>query len=338
MSKAVVRNRNYTLDFIKLIASYFVVFIHISFSGLFGELVEDIARFAVPMFFMISGFFAYGNDNAKLKAKAINIFKLYLFSAVIYHIRDIIWLIKDEGVAEGVSQYIARVTDINNILGAVFLNDVITSTQIWYLLALLYVYFLQMLLNKIKMSDKGMFIIATVLLCVHIFLREGLLIFGFSIPSEYIRNFLLTGYPFFGLGMMVRKHSLSICNMPTIYSVIMLVAGIALTLLSHYLIGTSELYIGSVIIAVALIALALRYPDIKIAHKMHPLTQTSTYIYVFHILVYNVVNMIVPYVLNISTDSLWYINLMPVCICVLTTAFSYMYIKLKSTFLRKNVA
>ena len=50
--------RNTTLELMKLLASYAVVFIHVLFYGRFGIIVDAIARFAVPFFFLVSGFFS----------------------------------------------------------------------------------------------------------------------------------------------------------------------------------------------------------------------------------------------------------------------------------------
>ena len=41
--------RNYSLDALKLVASFFVVFIHVSFGGAFGEVIKVLAGFAVPI-------------------------------------------------------------------------------------------------------------------------------------------------------------------------------------------------------------------------------------------------------------------------------------------------
>ena len=54
------KEKNMTLELIKLFAAYMVVFIHVMFQGEFGVLVDALARFAVPLFFWVSGFFSYG--------------------------------------------------------------------------------------------------------------------------------------------------------------------------------------------------------------------------------------------------------------------------------------
>ena len=46
-----IAQKNHTLELLKLFASYMVVFIHVSFTGKFGTMVDALARFAVPFFF-----------------------------------------------------------------------------------------------------------------------------------------------------------------------------------------------------------------------------------------------------------------------------------------------
>lgn len=75
-------DRNVTLDVMKLVASYFVIFIHNKFYGEFGLVVDSIARFAVPLFFISSGYFCFNNPLPKIKAKAIRIAKMFLWATV----------------------------------------------------------------------------------------------------------------------------------------------------------------------------------------------------------------------------------------------------------------
>ena len=72
--------RNVPLDLLKLISAYMIIFIHITFPGEFGKIIDCIARFGVPIFFMCSGYFCYNNDYIKIKKKIIHILWLLCFS------------------------------------------------------------------------------------------------------------------------------------------------------------------------------------------------------------------------------------------------------------------
>lgn len=48
---------NNCLDFFKGIACLLIILVHVPFPGFFGEIIGALSRFAVPFFFMISGYF-----------------------------------------------------------------------------------------------------------------------------------------------------------------------------------------------------------------------------------------------------------------------------------------
>ena len=69
-----VKKYNYCLDFIKGIACIFVVFFHCSFPGIMGMSIAAVGRFAVPFFFMVSGYFCFSpivNNSSNLQGGLI---------------------------------------------------------------------------------------------------------------------------------------------------------------------------------------------------------------------------------------------------------------------------
>ena len=52
--------RNRTFDLFKWAAALFVLLLHVPFPGDVGGTVRMFARWAVPFFFMVSGYFTYG--------------------------------------------------------------------------------------------------------------------------------------------------------------------------------------------------------------------------------------------------------------------------------------
>ena len=57
------KNRNPMLDFIKGIACICVVFIHVTFPDRFGLILKNICGYAVPLFFVIAGYYAGGGTR-----------------------------------------------------------------------------------------------------------------------------------------------------------------------------------------------------------------------------------------------------------------------------------
>lgn len=57
--------RNRTLDMVKAISAYAVVLLHVHFPGNAGIIANVLARFAVPVFFMVSGYFCFRGDDTE---------------------------------------------------------------------------------------------------------------------------------------------------------------------------------------------------------------------------------------------------------------------------------
>ena len=72
--------RNESLEWLKLMASFFVVFIHVKFPEPAGSLATALARFAVPLFFAVSGYFSFGTKPGKLGKRLFHVGKLYLLA------------------------------------------------------------------------------------------------------------------------------------------------------------------------------------------------------------------------------------------------------------------
>ena len=74
--------RNRTFDLFKWAAALFVLLLHVPFPGDVGGTVRMFARWAVPFFFMVSGYFTYGavqREDAGRLVRACGDFCAFLF-------------------------------------------------------------------------------------------------------------------------------------------------------------------------------------------------------------------------------------------------------------------
>ena len=141
--------RNKCLDGMKAIAACMVIFIHIDLPGQTGIFIEALSRFAVPFFFMISGYFCYYNGkdaSDRIPGKIFHIVKLMIFAMVFYFI----WEISKRLVTgENLYRWIREVTDRQNIMKLLLYNS--TSPlrgHLWFLPALIYCYMLDYLIER----------------------------------------------------------------------------------------------------------------------------------------------------------------------------------------------
>lgn len=108
-----MKTKNDCLNVWKGIAAFAVVLIHCTLPGVPGEIIKGIARFAVPLFFLISGYFAYGREDAVLRRREIHILRLYVGAVAVYYLwaRDPVFSVPADLRADGSRAFSGRRQD-----------------------------------------------------------------------------------------------------------------------------------------------------------------------------------------------------------------------------------
>lgn len=316
------QNRNTTLDILRLIASYCVVFIHVRFYGNIGNAVDALARFAVPLFLVISGFYGYKSAPEKIKSRIMSILALLGMAVVAYTAFDVLFLLIKQDY-QGITQYFSQCVNFRNLRNLLVLNDPIHTEHLWYLFAIVYVYIIINLVTAFRLPEKLFFAICVILLLLHLLAAEGLALLHIVITREYVRNFAFMGLPFFGMGMMVRKHVDKLRNVPNFVVAVSVVLGGAEILISQCLLGKQELYLGSLFLLFAIIVIFTKYPNGKYPQSLLALTGCSTYIYVFHPMVSDLLKEIYPYLRMNYHASVWLQMLHPLVVCIISTVLAW---------------
>lgn len=320
--------KNTTLELFKLIAAYAVVFIHVMFGGNFGIATDALARFAVPLFFLTSGFFSYGIAPEKIIERAKHIFRLIIISSVCCFLFEILLLVINGNTSE-IIPYLSQYCNILMILRLLVFNKPVSSGHLWYLWAILYVYVIYYFTTKRGVKEKTIFRISFVLLPLHLLLGEGLSVFNVSLPNMIIRNFAFMGFPLFGLGLFVRKHQNIIRRIPNYALIPAVIIGIAEPLAARFWFGKSELYIGSLFILFAIVVFFLKYPDIKHTYIVDKLVGCSTYIYIFHKMVSAAIIELYDVIHVNYAPSTVIENIHPLIVCVVTTVLAFIIVQTK---------
>ena len=63
--------RNISIDISRFIFAFLVVVLHVPLLYYGGVLLRPFARYAVPFFFIISGFYLYSSDAVRLRARVL---------------------------------------------------------------------------------------------------------------------------------------------------------------------------------------------------------------------------------------------------------------------------
>lgn len=89
-SKYIIDSRNYHLDLLKLLASMAVVLIHVIYITKGSILWRPVLDLAVPIFFMVTGYFVGHRSTVYIKKYVKKLLSLYISIGAVYGIGDLI--------------------------------------------------------------------------------------------------------------------------------------------------------------------------------------------------------------------------------------------------------
>ena len=313
-------SRLYVLDLFKLLASYFVVFIHCQFSGDWGIAVKAVARFAVPFFFLCSGYFLYGNKPEKILRKASRIFRLFCSSFLIFFVYQIL-INYTRGNVAYVLTWLRGLANFKGLIKLIFFNVPYVSTHLWFLSALTYVYLIHYWLAKKHLSDVFIGLSSVILLILHLIIWQAVLTLNTTSQTFIVRNFLFTGYPFVGIGMLIRKHSNKLPKLTPLKAFVLILLGSMTSVLSRFALGDKSVPGGAIITAVTLLIYALQHDQRTSPTLGRNAGKYSTFIFVFHPIAIDLVGYLSKAAGKDSASVVW-INVKPVLVCIITTFFA----------------
>lgn len=322
--------RNRTLDMVKAICAYAVVLLHVHFPGNAGIIANVLARFAVPVFFMVSGYFCFRGDDTEFVRtgkKIRHVLKLMLVAFPVCCLWELI-----QNHIDGASQkeWLEALVSGEHIRQFLLYNN---SSQVkwhlWFLPALLYCYLLFALAARFRLCKQA-YVLIPVLLLVHFGMEE---FSTFLFPEKHFRvmqfrNYLFTGFPFFMLGHLIHRHQEKLeawfAGKKVLILYGMVAGGGIVSLLEYRYFGKLELFLGSVFMAVGLFLIAIMGKNRKVPELPAAIGQKyAFFIYLFHLCVADILKD-VAVAAGIEKNFL-YLWMRPVMVCVLVTAVAVMY-------------
>ena len=240
--------RNVFLDGVKVVAFVLVVFLHtVTIDDPASEVVECLARIAVPVFFAVSGYFAC---KAPLPVIARRMGRIALLTAVAVAFFAIVsyaglWSTNSE-------PFLESMRDWKTWLFNFFVyNNIEYAYHLWFLIALVYTYLFYYLVRFCRGGTKFFVGVAVVALAVRFVMTVTLEI----IPGHNweLRNWLFMGVPGFATGLLVKELEDKLDKLSSGAYFCIVLVGIALSLIELKLFGAQELYLGSLVTAGALL-------------------------------------------------------------------------------------
>jgi surface polysaccharide O-acyltransferase-like enzyme len=167
------------------------------------------ARFAVPVFFMITGYF-YPSiiKRGRFKGHLQKIISMTLFATLLYFCFNLLFYNLNGGIS---GEYLAKIFSLRHFLEWLLINSVPIEGHLWYFYAVIYALLILYMADKLHLRRQlyvFSFIALQVCVCVN-----------FTPYSGYCRNFLFMGLPFICLGriMAESKHASLLLNLSNHY-------------------------------------------------------------------------------------------------------------------------
>lgn len=280
--------KNDCLNVWKAAAAFSVVLIHCRFPGDVGMAVKAAARFAVPFFFMISGYFSYGKGRETIRRRTIRTAKTLITASVVY----LAWEFLEFSIGGCFAEKDLKIMFSMKALRSFLLfNQLPFMYHLWFLGSLLYCYLFYGILERTGKEEKLYFLIP-LLIGASLFLGEGVEAMGGHTPVAFVRNFWLMGLPFFLWGHWFaarwKKREGERLLSPQLW-ILAVLAFAALSVAEKFLLGNAEIYLGSVLAAGAIFSMAIAIPDFGRGSLMAETGERdSQNIYLWHIIVYRV--------------------------------------------------
>ena len=299
-----VKLRNQWLDVLKAFACIMVVLIHCMFPGNVGIVCRALARVAVPLFFMVSGYFFYLADRLKMNSRVIKKIKhllwIALFSGIGYLLLDIVETAYKAKGAFQLSEYLSELVSWESLVRFLFTNTPIVYIPRWFLYALVYCYIFMYFYNKSNIKYKGLYIVSVLLLCGEIVIEviETLggtkIILGICDVDISVRLlFLLRALPWFVFGMLWKQYWSFIEKIRMKVCVCVGVIGIVLVVIQAVYMGDFQVYVGTVLMCFSLFTLSLKAVKLKAYKGISYIgEQLSLYVYMIHGAVISIMSLV----------------------------------------------
>jgi len=205
--------RNHTIDFMRIVLIFLIVCVHFPFNGFFGIVVKEIAQSAVPLFFMITGFYLYDEDKIKISQKASkqakHISVLCLWSFIIYLIYRILEIIVFK---HSFSLWVKSSFNLKNMFEFIVLNDPPVLSTLWFLFAMLYDLFIISFVCKRIHIKKLFFLIIPICIIRLCIGSYSVFVFGVKIDILWTKNFIFAGMLSMLVGFWIASLKDKLCN------------------------------------------------------------------------------------------------------------------------------
>lgn len=251
--------KNPYISIAKLIAAICLTFTHIKFPGIPGNLIDGAARFGVPFFFAISGYFSYKTTSVRLVKRLKRLIFILLISDIIYLGWDL--FINCCIARHGVTEYVSSLVSIKQFALFLFADNRSghSTFHLWYLTAQIKIYLIYYLYLRFindRSSYKPLYYAAFSSLLLNLGLGLFSIIAGINTDPIITRNWLFMGFPVFTYGLFIHNYENELVNgfnLNKFKLFVLILAGFILSFLELLGVGKTELALGMIFVVGSLV-------------------------------------------------------------------------------------
>lgn len=248
------------------------------------------ATFSVPIFFLCSGYFAYGRIGGKgylwpkiknlLRYFTLGIFLSFMWDVLGKNFQDI------DFSGESVSSFfLFNATEFFS-----------KSYALWFISALVYCYILCSIKGVWKLSWQIRMIIAILLIAALLMLEKIYASGDYGVNFYHYRNFLFVGLPCFFIGEVIAEKKAEVLRHKRLYFA-GIIAGLVSIIAERSAAGEfMEYFIGSFVLSISMFMLGIAGKQMSVPHFVSSIIgELSAYIYLFHVFVPRIIRKICNY-------------------------------------------
>lgn len=272
--------RNHTIDSLKFFCAFLVVLIHVQTP--FTSYYLPITRCAVPLFFMISGYYLYCHtDTTSIKRNITHIARLLIYGTILY----VPLYVLSHPLCDMIGLFTWK-----SFFRIVVLNENPIAFHLWYLQAYIYALGVILFLAKYHLVEKSFYVVPLLLLTDVVFGKYGKLFMG-GVNILYLRNYLFVGLPYLLIGFIMRKYQDRFTRCPALLYVLLSVTAVIISyttnhyLQSYGLLSPRNHSLMTTVLSVCVFALVLKNTNNKETIWSELGRKYSLPIYIFHIFV-----------------------------------------------------
>lgn len=341
-----MKSRNTSFDVFKGFACIGIILIHSRFPEPIGTGCRSLACFGVPFFFSISGYYLSTTeliDPFNIMRKIHHVLTLIVGSEIFYSLFAFLLnrlydpmrrasFIEDSFKKGWFEKYIV-------------LNQPPVYPHLWFLYALLTLYLVVLLFARSRkiIIRVALSSVPVLLICIMLFqefknlrvIRNSFHLFSSETELYKSSFFLFRAAPFFLLGFLFYEYREKVQKIST--SLPVLVIGIAvflgMAIVEGYIFPVAQFYVGNIVALFLIMALCIKYPDLKIQPFLYIGTHLSTLVYIYHVAVMQLLDKIYAKA-GLSSD--FWNCIKPILVILITLFVSWLHVSIKKEILSRR--